>query len=349
MRSWLVPYVKSRILPGDFHPLIACLFTEWKCNLECHYCWTSHDRAPGMTEDIARRSVDWLRGTTCRVLALMGGEPLLRPHFVHKVVDYAAQRGFWICIPTNGRLLRPDTIDRLGDAGVALINLGLDAVHERPGLPKALAPIRPHFEYLARKQYFYGYTVLLGINICRNNLEDVRELSRIAHDHGLAVDYHINETPLTAQPHFRRLDDNPTFIRPEDFPRVHALIDWIIARHRAGCRMVNSIARLNDMKAFLRGTSEPWNCRAGQNLFVIRVDGTLAPCYPLCSATHDWGTIGNPRFSPAQLGRMKKSCQPHCFSTLNHNLGFCYDDTRVLRWLFKQARRGFQGVSGSFE
>lgn len=201
----------------------------------------------------------------------------------------------------------------------------------RNHLPGARPDGRPHFEHLVRKQHCYGYAALLDINICRNNLEDVRQLSRMAHDHGIAVDYPINETPLTAQPHFRRLDDNPTFIRPEDFPRIDELLDWMIARHRAGCRMVNSIARLNGMKAFLRGTLEPWNCRAGQNLFVIRLDGTLAPCFPFCTATYDWGAIGNPKFSPAQLGRMKRSCQRHCFSALNHHLGFCYDDRRVLR------------------
>ena len=39
LRGWLYPYVKSRVLPGDFHPIIAYLFTEWKCNLDCHYYW----------------------------------------------------------------------------------------------------------------------------------------------------------------------------------------------------------------------------------------------------------------------------------------------------------------------
>jgi MoaA/NifB/PqqE/SkfB family radical SAM enzyme len=65
-----------------------------------------------MTEDIARRSIDWLYDRGCRVLGLMGGEPLLRPQFVHKVVYYAAKRGFWIYIGTNGRLLRPEIADR---------------------------------------------------------------------------------------------------------------------------------------------------------------------------------------------------------------------------------------------
>ena len=37
MRGWLYPYLRSRIAPGDFNPIISYLFTEWKCNLDCHY------------------------------------------------------------------------------------------------------------------------------------------------------------------------------------------------------------------------------------------------------------------------------------------------------------------------
>ena len=103
MRGWLFPYWRSRLTPGDFHPIIAYLFTEWKCNLDCHYCWAFDNRVKGMTEDIARRSIDWLHDHGRRVLALMGGEPLLRPHSVHKVVYYAAKKGFWVYAPTNGR------------------------------------------------------------------------------------------------------------------------------------------------------------------------------------------------------------------------------------------------------
>jgi MoaA/NifB/PqqE/SkfB family radical SAM enzyme len=135
MRGWLFPYIRSRLLPDDFHPITAYLFTDYKCNLDCWYCWAFNNRVSGMTEDIARRSIDWLYGQGCRVLALMGGEPLLRPQFAHKVVYYAAKKGFWIYIGTNGRLLRPEVADRLGDAGVAVINLALDAWGEKPSLP----------------------------------------------------------------------------------------------------------------------------------------------------------------------------------------------------------------------
>jgi hypothetical protein len=37
LRGWL-SYIGSRVKPGDFHPIISYLFTEWKCKLDCHYC-----------------------------------------------------------------------------------------------------------------------------------------------------------------------------------------------------------------------------------------------------------------------------------------------------------------------
>ena len=274
------------------------MFLEYKCNLDCWYCWAFDNKVKGMTEDIARRSIDWLHDHGCRVLALMGGEPLLRPHIAHKVVYFAAKKGFWVYIGTNGRLLRPEVIDRLADAGVAVLNFALDAWDEKPGLPKALVPVRGNLEYLMRKQFVYGYLVFFNINICRNNLDDVRRITEYAREHRLATDYHINETPMLEQDsHFKHLDGNPTYIRPEDWRAVDELIDWI-----------------------------------------------------LYASTHDWGNVDRHKFDQAQLADMKKTCQKHCFSTLNHNLGYCYNDARVIKWLWKQAlSRCRGGIARSFE
>ena len=107
MRGWAFPFIRSRLLPGEFHPIIAYLFNEWKCNLDCHYCWAFDNSVRGMTEDTAKRSIDWLRDSGAGVLALMGGEPLLRPDFAHKIIYYAVKKGFWVYLPTNGRLLWP--------------------------------------------------------------------------------------------------------------------------------------------------------------------------------------------------------------------------------------------------
>jgi hypothetical protein len=82
---------------------------------------------------------------------------------------------------------------------------------------------------------------------------------------------------------------------------------------------------------------------------IIRTDGTLAPCFPMYSATYDWGVVGNHRFEAKQLDSMKQTCQTHCFSTLNHNLAYCYKASRAIKWTLKQAMNRFQGTTGSFE
>jgi len=263
-KTWGAPYFKSRFPNhrNELRPIIPYLFTDWKCNLDCHYCWSYDNKVKGMTEDVAKRSIDWLHSIGSRVLALMGGEPLLRPKFIHKIVYYSSKKDIFVYLPTNGRLMKPDVIDRLGDAGLATVNLAVDSVKERKSLPKALEPIRPYFDYLVKKQKVYGYTVMFNINICHNNMDDVKELTEIAHDNGIATDYHINETPMTEQDHFKHLAENETYLTPDDWPKVDALLDYLNdKRINEGYKMVNPIQHMEDMKKLMRGEVPPWQCR----------------------------------------------------------------------------------------
>ena len=191
----------------------------------------------------------------------------------------------------------------------------------------------------------YGYTVMFNINICHNNMDDVKELTEIAHDNGIATDYHINETPMTEQDHFKHLSENETYLTRDDWPKVDALLDYLNDKRRnEGYKMVNPIQHMEDMKLLMRGQVPEWQCRAGQNSLIIRTDGSLAPCFPMYSATHDWGVVGDHKFDVKQLDEMKKECSTHCLSTCNYILGYCYDTTRVLSWIMKTAKGGFRGV-----
>jgi len=72
----------------------------------------------------------------------------------------------------------------------------------------------------------------------------------------VATDYHINETPMLEQDdHFKHLYDNPTYIRPEDWREVDVLVDWLIEKNKSGYQMVNSVQRLQEIKAFMRMSS----------------------------------------------------------------------------------------------
>jgi len=351
-RAWKTlgaPYFRHRVMPRKVEPLISYLFSEWKCNLDCHYCWSYDNSVKGMTEQTAKQSIDWLHGLGNRFLALMGGEPLLRPKFIHKVVYYASKKDFMVYLPTNGRLMKPDVIDRLGDAGLGTVNLAVDCIDEKPGLAKALAPIRNNFEYLIKNMKKYSVGVFFNVCITRTNMDEVRALTEMAKDYDIGIDYHIVESPIIDAPHFKHLNENSTFLTPADYPRVEELIDWIVEKHKQGYKIVNQKSRLLQMKEFMRGHIEPWGCRAGRNTLIIRTDGTLAPCFPMYSATHDWGTVGNPKFDKRQLSEMKKECELHCFSTLNHIVSYVYNNGRVIRWILRHAKTGFTTAQGTVE
>jgi len=170
---------------------------------------------------------------------------------------------------------------------------------------------------------------------------------------------------------------------------VDLLVDWLIEKNMAGYQMVNSVQRLQEIKAFIRmasgsdlkrfgwngngtGTNgdlarrlaatpgfvqdangelhfAEWNCRAGQNNVIVRTDGTVAPCFPLYGLTCDLGNIDEHKFESGQLAATKKTCQQHCFSTLNHNLAYCYNDARVIKFVWTNlVTNRLQGGARSF-
>ncbi len=162
-RSWFLPFIKARVYARDFRPLLAFLFTDLNCNLDCHYCYSRGKKIPGMTMQTAKDAVDWLQSVGCRVLAYMGGEPLVREDFIIELTRYATGKGFFVYLPTNGTLLDEAFIDEIGRAGVATVNLAVDAVHGYEGIPKYFSRIKQQFEYLVQQEKKYGYITFFNM------------------------------------------------------------------------------------------------------------------------------------------------------------------------------------------
>jgi len=340
-RRWFIPFVYSRIHQDRFRPVLCYLYTDWKCNIDCHYCFQFDNDRSGMTLETAKSSIDWLESVGCRVVALMGGEPLVRPDFILEVIRYGSGKGFFMYLPTNGYLMDEKFIDEAGRAGVTAINLSVDCVAPRRGLPKALLAVEPQFRYMVKQQRKWGFLVFFNINICRTNIKDVKLLTEIARQNRIGTDYHLVEAPLEVvnTDHFRHQDFH-LGITPDEFEEVDGLLDWLIERQREGWTMVNSIPHLQTMKERMRGHLQPWDCRAGHNGALIRPDGTLSPCFDLITYDYDWGRIWEPRFDPQALTEVRKSCMPKCSSTCYHTIASYYDLHTIPQWIAKHARMG---------
>jgi len=294
-----------------------------------------------MSFETAKSSIDWLKSIGCRVVALMGGEPLMRKDFVLKVIQYGSSKGFFMYLPTNAYLMDKDFIDKVGKAGVAAVNFAVDCVEPKPGLPKALMAVEPQFRYLVKQQEKYGYIVFFNMNITSKNIKDIKLLTEIAHDNGIGVDYHINEPP----PKFVDVshtnpEQDALYIRPEQYGEVDELLDWIIVKARKGYTMVNSIPHLEAMKDKMRGKPVKWDCRAGHNGVLIKPDGSLSPCFDLITHDHDWGKIWKPKFDKDELTKVKRKCAGNCLSTCFYTIGHYYDPAAIWEWMAKHASLG---------
>jgi len=336
IRRWIIPYLNARIHPKAFRPLLCYLYTDWQCNIDCHYCFQYDNHQPGMSFETAKSAIDWLKSIGCRVLALMGGEPLIRKDFVLEVLRYANKNGFFVYLPTNGYLMDRPFIDEMGKAGVTAVNLAVDCIAPRKGLPKALLNIEPQFRYLVEKQKTYGYILFFNTNICRNNIKDVRMLTEIAHQNKIGTDVHLNERPhsFVNVEHYLHKEDG-LHISPDQFEEVDHLLDWLIEKQDQGWIMVNSNEHLRNLKDRMRGYIHSWDCRAGINGALIRPDGSLSPCFDLMTLDQDWGTIWNENFDRDVLETVKEKCLPLCSSTCFHTMGYYYQLSSVPQWVVK--------------
>ncbi|MFC1902306.1 radical SAM protein [Chloroflexota bacterium] len=107
------------------------------CNLKCKQCHACSGKpAPGeLTTAEGKKLLDSLAGIKeFRMLALGGGEPLVRPDIV-ELIAYARNLGLEISIATNGTLLTAELAREFKKLGVANIAVGLNAndetIHEQ--------------------------------------------------------------------------------------------------------------------------------------------------------------------------------------------------------------------------
>lgn len=99
-----------------------------RCNLHCAHCGASGETYPQeLTTEQICRAVDEMAALRVDMLAVTGGEPLLRKDLL-AVLDHARQRGLKTGIATNGYLVDEAMAQRIGAAGVQSVQVSLDGL-----------------------------------------------------------------------------------------------------------------------------------------------------------------------------------------------------------------------------
>jgi len=252
------------------------------CNLRCKQCHAEAGNrgAEELSTDEGKKLLDEMAEIPeFRMLALSGGEPLVRPD-IFELVDYARSLGFEISIATNGTLLTRDVAKRFKRMGVVNIAVGLNAndkaVHEE------ITQIPGSFEKTMQAVYNtldQGVNLQINTTVMKENRTSIPALLDFASDVGAEIvllyelvptgrgevdmELSIRESQALIELIADKQRTNKAIIEPTCFPQYWAHLVGNNGKMLRGIRLAEK---------FFKG------CVAGSGLCYIKPDGEVWPC-----------------------------------------------------------------------
>ncbi len=257
------------------------LYLTRRCNLRCVMCnaWAEETPAPaGQTQGGGRDElsagealavIDQARSLGLTDLKLFGGEPMLRRD-LEVIVEHAALLGVRCTLITNGTLLTKERARRLVEAGLAQLDLSLDAgdagLHDAiRGVPgtwqravQGLQAVQAAARALERR-------VVVRINavVMRHNYLELPKL--VGQLSSLAVD-EITLNPVVPQAASRRAAAPQVVLEAEDIVVYNTEVAAAIAEQAPAYRLAKSRDCL-----YLYGTSQQDIDCASEGRYVERL------------------------------------------------------------------------------
>jgi MoaA/NifB/PqqE/SkfB family radical SAM enzyme len=243
-------------------PYFAHLAFTHRCNLRCRFCHIPEERVAEQDTDGMKRVIDRLDRMGIAVLSISGGgEPLLRPDFA-TLLNYAADKGLYTKITSNGTM--PLTkYEELLASRVSEISISLDGVrgNDLPFShvgPKILATIRYLNDHLPR-----GKQLTINITVSPSNHDQVNEMvaycTREFPHACLWLNPVVVGTGKLRAP--AQLKVNPDFLRQVDSPSL-----LTPGFYKQAC------------EEYYQNETYDWGCLAGEFFFDIKPNGDFWIC-----------------------------------------------------------------------
>ncbi len=283
-----------------------------RCNLRCLMCgaWAGgQDGQDELSADEVIRAVTQARVLGLASLKLFGGEPMLRRD-VEEIVAHAAGLGIRCALTTNGTLLTEERARALVEAGLAELDLSLDAsdpaLHDEiRGVPGTWMRAVHGLQWVAAHREVARHPsrrVFIRVNavVMRQNYQDMPRLVEVLSKLG-ADEIALN--PVVPQDGNPRAMASRYVLSREDIARYTQEVAPQVTEADSGGRLSGGIDSL-----YLYGTSEQdmenaARCRYVDRLqvgccfkpwyyMVIRENGDVVACN---TVKHAMGRVGNIR------------------------------------------------------
>jgi len=275
----------------DFEPKWIAWEITRRCNLKCVHCRSSSEidaaEHPDFSLEEAKNIMDEIGSYSSPVLVLSGGEPLMRDD-VFDIASYGTQKGFRMCLATNGTLVTEETCRNIKKADIKMVSLSLDG-----------AKAETHDDFRSQKGAFDGtmnaiklfnkhdIPFLINSSFTVRNREEIPEIYRLVKTLGATAWYMFMIVPTgrgedimdelipeevydeILEWHYEtEKEENELLMRPTCAPHYYRIV-------RQKAKEEGEKFKARSLK-FSTGGSK--GCLAGQLICLIDVDGEVLPC-----------------------------------------------------------------------
>jgi len=188
--SYIARSFLKHLVSGFHLPYMVMFETTLMCNMFCEYCIFGeegkfNDLQTRAARDRIFRRIDEFCEMGIFALSFSGGEPLLNPNTCDYIA-YAADKGLWTSMPTNGLLIRKyaDGVARLDMLEVSIDSLNATRFAKRRGI-EGLPRILDNLEFVLAKRRPFTTQINAAVNL--ENLDDLPELAKFCHARHLVL------------------------------------------------------------------------------------------------------------------------------------------------------------------
>ncbi len=267
------------------------------CNLRCKHCYQNAKKplANELSTEERLDIVDQLNDLGTVALAFSGGEPLMRSDF-WEVARYAAEKGMYVSLATNGTMLTSETCARLVEIGVRYVEVSIDgakpATHDRfRGVKGAwLQAVKGILNACEHSELF----LCVASTITKHNFQELEALIKLAKELGARRFIAFNYIPTGRGKYSKELDPDP-WMREE---MLKILYRHMIANLSSGFDVLTTAPQYS--RVCLEQRKGPFavahfgtgmltekmqiladligGCGAGRTYCAIQPDGAVTPC-----------------------------------------------------------------------
>jgi MoaA/NifB/PqqE/SkfB family radical SAM enzyme len=188
--SYIAKSVLKHLRTGFKLPYMVMFETTLMCNMFCEYCIFGEEgkfndlQTRGGRDRIFRR-IDEFCEMGIFALSFSGGEPLLNPS-TSDYIAYAADKGMWTSMPTNGLLIKKyaDGVARLDMLEVSIDSLNPQRFAKRRGVD-GLPKILDNLDFVLKKRKPFTTQINAAVNL--ENLNDLPGLAQFCREHDLVL------------------------------------------------------------------------------------------------------------------------------------------------------------------